>query len=449
MGEKISFREKLSYAFGDMGCNFVWSTVSMFLTLYYTDSVGISAAVVGTIMLVTRLLDGVTDLVFGTILDRTHTKWGKARPWILWSMPMMAIGLILTFHVPSAFSETGKIVYASVTYIFVAAFAYTASNLSYNALLSLMTANQEERTSTSTIRFICTFATAIVLSSVTMPLVNTIGWSGTSILYAVLSAICFLITFSGSKERYQEEKKEEKKEQVSVIDGFRLLFKNKYFIPITLLFVAVYTASGLSGGIGIYYAREIIGNENAFGLINMANMIPIVIGLPLFPVLAKRFGKWKCMMAGTLMQIVGILLVLTQPESLTMLLIGQVIRGLGMAPNTAGLFALVADGVFYGEWKNGVRQDGLFNSVTSFGMKVGTGLGSAIVGWGLAIGNYNAQLAAQTEETLMAIKVLYLVLPLIIMAAGLVFLGFSNIDKIYPTMEKELAERAQKGQAGK
>lgn len=444
MGEKLSFKEKLAFGLGDSGCNFVWSTVSMFLTLYYTDSVGISAAVVGTIMLVTRLLDGVTDLGFGTILDRTHTKWGKARPWILWSMPMMAIGLILTFNVPASFGDTAKIVYATITYIFVAAFAYTACNLSYNALLSLMTSNQQERTSASTIRFICTFVTAIVLSSVTMPLVNSIGWGMTSVLYAALSCVCFTITFKGTKERYEEPKKEDNVEKTSVLDGFKMLFKNKYFISITLLFTAFYTMNGAVSGAGIYYAKDIIGNENVFGLITMSNMLPMLLGLPLFPVLAKKFGKWKCMMAGLCMQLVGIGILFVNPENLTFLLVSQVIRGLGMAPNTAGLFALVADGVIYGEWKNGVRQDGLFNSATSFGMKVGTGLGSAAVGWGLALGHYDGALAVQTAETLGAIKFIYLGIPLITSVLCLIFLGMSNIDKIYPQMEKDLAARSGK-----
>lgn len=125
------------------------------------------------------------------------------------------------------------------------------------------------------------------------------------------------------------------------------------------------------------------------------------------------------------------------------MIISQVIRGLGMAPNTAGLFALVSDGIFYGEWKNGVRQDGLFNSATSFGMKVGTGLGSAMVGWGLELSNYNGQLAVQGSETLAVIKVLYIIVPMIILFLSIIFLGFSNIDKIYPKIEKDLAARKE------
>lgn len=440
MGNKLAVKEKIAYAFGDMGCNFVWTTVSMFLTLYYTDSVGISAGVVGTIMLVTRLLDGVTDLGFGTILDRTHTKWGKARPWILWSAPMMGIGLILLYNVPAFLGDTGKIVYIVITYVFVAAFAYTASNLSYNALLSLMTDSQQERTSASTIRFICTFMTAIILSSITMPLVSKVGWKVTSVIYAVISMVFFMITFCGTKERYVEPVKKKEEKEMPVLDGFKILFKNRYFVSITLLFVSVYMGNGITSGIGIYYAKDVLNNANVFGIMNMANMLPIVIGLLLFPVLAKKFGKWKCMIAGSCIMFFGSALMLMAPANPTIIIVGQIVKGLGMAPNSAGLFALVSDGVIYGEWKNGVRQDGLFNSATSFGMKVGTGLGSAIVGWGLELSRYNGQAVVQGAQTLTAIKILFIAAPMIITLLSVVCLWFSNIDKIYPQIEKDLSE---------
>ena len=198
----ISLKERVSYAIGDVGCNFVWSTVASFLTLYYTDSVGIAAAVVGTLMLVTRLLDGLTDLGFGLILDRTKTKMGKARPWILWSTPMMALGLIALFSVPESLGENGKIAYAFLTYIFVAAVAYTASNLSYNTLLALMTDDQPSKISANSLRFIFTSLFVIVLAYCVPPLVEKVGWSMMSVIFAILATICFLITFFGVNSSY-------------------------------------------------------------------------------------------------------------------------------------------------------------------------------------------------------------------------------------------------------
>ena len=192
---KVPFRGRFAYAMGDGGCNFVWTTVGSFLTYYYTDSVGISAALVGTLMLITRLIDAFTDLGMGTILDHTKTRWGKARPWILWSTPMMAIGLIALFSVPGTLGEGGKAAYAIITYIFVACFAYTASNLSYNTLLALMTDDVASRVSANSIRFICTAFLTILLSYTTRPLAERFSWTGMAMIYAVAATVCFLITF--------------------------------------------------------------------------------------------------------------------------------------------------------------------------------------------------------------------------------------------------------------
>ena len=153
MENKPSLWEKLAFAVGDGGCNFVWTTIGSFLTLYYTDSVGISAAVIGTIMLLTRLLDGVTDLGRGALIDRTRTRWGKARPWVLWSAVPMGLGLVLLFNVPASLGSSGKIAYAAITYTLVAAVIYTACNLSYNTRLSLTAPNPKDRVLMSSLRF--------------------------------------------------------------------------------------------------------------------------------------------------------------------------------------------------------------------------------------------------------------------------------------------------------
>ncbi len=444
MKEKIKMKEKLAYALGDVGCNFVWTTVSMFLTLYYTNNVGIAAGVVGTIMLFTRLFDGVTDLIFGSILDRTHTKMGKARPWILRSVPMMAIGLILVFNVPGGLSDNGKIIYAVITYVFVAAIAFTISNLAYNALMSLMTDDPEERASVSSVRFMAVFIVGVVLASGTMPLVNSLGWTVTSIIYAAVATACLLITVFGTKERavYQNEAGEG--EKMPVKEGFRYLFKNRYFYSIMLLFVAAYAKTGISSGIGIYFMKYVLGNENLLALFSIVSTIPMLIGFPMFPMFVRKFGKWKCLMAGVLVTIVSFLLIMLNPHNIPFVLACTVISSFGSIPLSAGLFALVGDGVVYGEWKNGVRQDGLFNSVVSFGMKVGTGLGTAMIGWGLELGRFDGTAAVQAPETIRAITFVAYGVPAICMVFALIFLMFSNIDKIYPQMEKDLAERRAK-----
>lgn len=334
MGEKVSFREKLAYGLGDGGCNFVWTTISSFLVLYYTDSVGISAAVVGTIMLITRILDGFTDLGMGVIIDRTHTKWGKARPWVLWSSVPMAVGLILLFNVPTNLGSSGKTIYAFLTYLFVTAIAYTASNLSYNTLLSLITTEQNDRTTMSSIRFICTLIAILFISFTTMNLVGKFGWGGMSVIFGIIALVLLLITFFGTKERYVPIVNKVDKEP-DFADSFKILFKNKYFIFAALLFIVNYAAMGASGGIGIYYARDVLGNAGVFGTLTLAGMFPILLGLPLFPSLAKKFGKWKCLMAGYGLQLLGLIIIIIMPTSLVAVLVGLVIKGIGSVPHTA------------------------------------------------------------------------------------------------------------------
>lgn len=439
---KVPFKEKLAYGLGDAGCNFVWTTIGSFLTLYYTDSVGISAAVVGTIMLLTRLLDGLTDLGMGAIIDRTNTKQGKARPWIFRSSFFMAIGLILVFNVPVGLSMNGKIAYAFITYVFMAAIAYTASNLAYNTLLSLVTNDQGERTSMSTIRFICTMITVIIISSITMPLVSKIGWKGISLLYGVLSLVFLLITYFGTKERYVSIK--DNKEKIGIKKSFKILFNNKYFVYTTFLFILIYATNGVSGGVAIYYVRNVLGNVDLFGLISISTIIPIIIGLFAFPKLSGKFGKWKCMVAGCIIQILGLVILISAPTNVTVVITATVIKGIGSVPNTAGLFALVADVVDYGEWKTYERIDGLTYSATSFGMKVGSGIGSALVGWILALGKYSATSEVQHASALFAMKALYAYIPLILTILTLIILLFTNIDRIYPTILKDLEARRQK-----
>lgn len=447
MKSEISFKEKLAYGIGDAGCNFVWTVVSSFLTLYYTDSVGVSAGIIGTIMLLTRLLDGLSDIGMGVIIDRTHTRWGKARPWILYSAPFMAVGLMLLFNVPSGLSNTGKIIYISVTYMLITVVIYTASNLAYSTLLSLISTKQEDRTSLSSVRFICTMVAVLIISYETMPVVGKIGWGGMSVVYGIISMILLLITFFGTKERYTEEQKQVKN-TVSIGKSFKLLFKNKYFIFAALLFVINYASAGCAMGIAVYYAKDVLGNMGIYGTLVLAGLLPVLVGLFLFPKVVNSFGKWKCLVAGYILEAIGYILIFLMPTNITVVLIALVIKAIGSVPHTAGMFALIADVVDYGEWKTGVRLDGLTYSAVSFGMKVGTGLGSAIVGWGLAIGKYDAAATVQSASALEAIKAVYSYIPLALIAVGMIILLMTNLDKIYPTIKKELEERRREKQFG-
>ena len=445
MKTKPTWKEILAFAVGDAGCNLVWTTIGSYLTLYYTDSLGLAAATIGTLMLLSRLLDGISDLVMGSIIDRTHTRWGKARPWILLSAIPMGLGLVLMFSIPQSLPYMGKLVFACVTYVLMAAVIYTACNLSYNTLLALEAPNPKDRVTMSSLRFFLTMATVLFINYNCGKFVDRFGWTGMSLIFGGIAILLLLITFFGTKERAnlaQNTAAEVKPEnKMSVKESFSHLFRNKYFWLLTIIFVLNYTILGVNNGLRIYFARNVLGNAALMGTLTLCFILPKMIGNLVYPYINKFLGKWKSMMLGYAIELAGVLVMALSPASFATAAAGLILLGIGGIPHNAGLFAMVADVIDYGEWKTGVRLDGLTNSATSFGMKVGAGLGSAITGWGLAWAAYDGKLAAQTAETIFGIKMVYTIVPAVLIVIGLVVLYFCNLDKIYPQIEEGLAKK--------
>ncbi len=444
-----SLGEKLAFAVGDGGLNFVWTTIGSFLTLYYTDSVGMAAATIGTIMLLARLADGVSDIIMGNIIDHTRTRWGKARPWLLWGAVPLAIGLVLLFHVPASLSMTGKIVYVSITYVLLAAGFYTACGLAYNTLLSQISPDPRDRVFMSSMRFFCTMSVVLFINYNTQKIIGNVGWTGMAVIYGFLAVILLLIPFIFTRERNNKnlygnaEINDTKKDNIPVKESFNLLFQNKYFWRVALLFIVNYTALGINNGLRIYYARDVLGNAALMGSLTLCFILPKLIGNLLYPYIVRFLGNWRAMLGGYVLEIVGLALMAVMPASIIYAYVGLVLLGIGGIPHNGGLFALVADVVDYGEWKTGTRLDGLTNSSTSFGTKVGSGLGSAIVGWGLGLVAYDGKLAEQTAQTVVGIKNCYTLLPIILFAIGLVVLLFTNLDKDSEQIQAELQARRE------
>lgn len=441
--EKLSWKEIISFAVGDGGCNLIWTTIGSYLTMYYTDNVGLAATTIGTMMLLTRLLDGVSDLIMGSILDRTHTRWGKARPWILWTAIPMGLGLVLMFSVPGAWGEGAKLAYATISYIIMAVVVYTACNLAYNTLLSLETPDPKQRVLMSSIRFFITMCTVLFINYNCNNFVDNFGWQGMAIIFGVIGALLLLVTFLGTKERVNPDEIAVKTEKpkTSVMESFKLLFQNKYFWLLTVVFVINYTILGVNNGLRLYYCRDVLGDKSLMGNLTLCFILPKLLGNLAYPYINKLLGKWKSMMIGYGIELVGLLIMVLTETSIATAAIGLICLGIGGIPHNAGLFAMVADVIDYGEYKTGVRLDGLTNSATSFGMKVGAGLGSALVGWGLAWAAYDGTLAAQTAATVAGIKSVFTVVPAVLIVVGLIALFFCNLDKIYPEVAAGLKQR--------
>ncbi|NLP44628.1 MAG: glycoside transporter, partial [Peptococcaceae bacterium] len=226
---KINLKERISYSIGDVGANVVWATLASFMTFFFTDVAGIGAAVVGTIFLISRFLDAFSDLGMGIIVDRTKSKYGKARPWILWVAIPYAVGGVLLFSAPDL-SMTGKIIYAFVTYNLMSTVLYTMFAQPYHTLMALMTQDQYERSILTVLRMFAGTVTAIIINNITLPLVNFFGggaggWQKTMEVYGVIAVIIFFIVFANTRERI----KPVTAKKIPVLEGLKSLFSNKYW----------------------------------------------------------------------------------------------------------------------------------------------------------------------------------------------------------------------------
>lgn len=342
----------------------------------------------------------------------------------------------------------GKQIYAYITYIFMAVFCCTVVNLAYNAMLPRISLDRDDRNVTSIIRVVFSSALTLVLNIATPVLLKMLGGSGTqsawiilSAVYAVLSFFFLMITFVFVKERIpMDQEADGTYQKIPLKDSLKCVLGNKYFYIVLGVNIITCFAVGTLG-LGVFYTRDILGNESYYGLMTLAMLLPMILAQPIVPVLVSKFGKKAvCIGAGVSITLSGALMFLN-PRSLTVYLLSAVLKGLGSAPLTGLSATLAADLVDYGEWKQGIRAEGFAFSTTSFGAKVGTGIGAAAVGWILALGQYDPELNIQTAATQQAFIVSNAA---VLIITGLVIVGlflFWDYERLYPTIQKEMAER--------
>lgn len=441
---KIGVLERVSYGLGDFGCNIIYTAMTTYLLFYYTDFAGVSAAAVGMIMLISRFLDGITDIVMGIIVDRTKTKYGKARPWIIRMAIPFAISGILLFSVPSSLGSTAKLIYVFVTYNLVSSVIYTAINVPYSSLNALMTQDPYERSVLSIYRNLLATAGTLIINSYTLSLVAYFGnnagaWTKTFIVFGVLSLVAFLINFFGTKERVKPVS--EKSTHIPAKEGIVSLFKNKYWVMITLVLLIMFINMSLTFGSTVYYAKAILGNEQLAQSINSVMNIAQITFMFLVAPFVKRLGKRNSMVLGLIIQAVGLVALVILGGGTIGIYASSIIRGVGGAFSGAVMWAMVSDTVDYGEWATGLRMEGLVNSACSFGYKVGNGLGSALLGLIISFGGYVGSAAVQTSGAMTSVHVAFWILPLILSGVIIVILHFYKLDKEFDTIISDLKER--------
>lgn len=435
--------QKWSYSIASGGGNIITTIVGSFISAYLTYSVGIGVATVSTMMLVNRVFDLFSDFLMGSLVDKTHTKYGKARPWLALSAPLTALFLILLFSVPDGMGKMGKIVYVYIMYLFINAVAFTVFFISHTALLSRLTLNGMERQKIASLEQILNQVCGLAVTTFWVPLINKIGYQGTAIVYGVAAGVLILVGFFGTKENIVdvEETKAQTEQGVPFKEAVGCLAKNKFFW-LEMAFFALLLLHNLSGGMVTYYfCNVVLGDAGYVAILSACGMVPAMAMNLVLPNLVKKFGKRKMMIAGSITVIVTSALMGLFTSVLPMVAVLYAIKGFMMGAMFSCAFALTGDVVDYGEWKFGVRSEGLVMSGVSIGQKVGLGFGPAIAGWILAIGGYDGMAKTQTASAIASINFAYTYLAAIIGVVMLLVCLAFNIDKYTAKMQEDLTKK--------
>jgi GPH family glycoside/pentoside/hexuronide:cation symporter len=442
----LTFKEKLGYGLGDTASHFVWDMVGFWLLFFYTDVYKIPAAAAGTIMLIARFWDMGVDPVIGIISDRTKTRWGKFRPYILFGAVPYAVLAILTFTTPNL-GETGKIIYAGATYVLLMT-AYAAVNLPYSSLAAVMTSDTYERAGLNTYRFICAFTGQFVVSGLALTLAKyfgngdkAAGFQYTLVMFGFLSVVFFFITFATSKERVQPSTALPS----SLKEDLKNLFKNRPWMILACVGIISFVMFAMQNAAIAYYFKYYIGKEDNVQLFNVIGTVALIVALPLSKPLAKAFGNRNVFIASSLISgICFIAIYLPSEKDLVTIYVLNILAKMAYAPAVPLLWTMIADSSDYSEWKTGRRATGLYFSAATFAQKAGWGIGAAIAGWILTVYNYVPD-AVQTATSIHGIKLLVSVIPGILYMSCAIFMFFYTIDsKTTDLMKKDLdARRAQ------
>jgi GPH family glycoside/pentoside/hexuronide:cation symporter len=459
---KLRLREKIGYGFGDAASSMFWKLFSMYLMFFYTDIFGLPAAAVGTMFLVTRIWDAAFDPFVGVLGDRTETRWGKFRPYLLWiSIPFALIG-VLTFTTP-ALGPGGKLAYAYVTYSLMM-MIYSLINVPYASLLGVMSADGRERTTLATFRFILAFAGSLVVLAAAEPLAGRFsrlggdvnlqrGWQWTAAVFAGLAMVLFWLTFAWTRERIRPVN-----EKTSLKHDLTDLLQNKPWFILLGAGVATIFFNSIRDGAAIYYFKYYLHTRDVFSLPSLkltigwsslyfvlgqaANIVGVILAKPVSDRIGKKNTFFLAMIAAT---VFSFLVYGLSPESVKMVLVLQCLISVSAGFVFPLLWSMYADAADYSEWKNGRRATGLVFSASSMSQKFGWTLGGAFAGWLLGYYGFHANVA-QNAGTETGIRMMVSVYPAIgALVSAACMLIYPLQEKFLAAIETDLAARREAG----
>ena len=443
----LKWYNKIGYGSGDIGGNVVYAFLTFFVMIYLTDSIGLNSGIIGTLMAVAKIFDGISDVIFGSLIDKTHTKMGKARPWMLWPYFGCGVCLFAIFAIPTSWGKVAQYAFFLIFYVMLNAVFYTANNIAYSALTALVTKNENERVQLGSIRFVFAFTTSTIIQAITFGLVDYFGndaaaWKIVALIYVMIGIISNTISVLSLKELPEEENNTKKEtsapaEKYSLREAVGLLIKNKYYLLILGIYLLTQLYSAFTG-VGTYYMTYVLGDANLLGKFATALNIPMIIGLLLVPtVVAKLGGMYRINYSGYLVATVARFLVIVAAymDSIPMMLAFTAVASLGMCPLQGDLNAVIASASDYTYLTTGKRIDGTMYSCTSLGVKLGGGLGTAVSGWLLAASGYiKGGAVAQPDSVITMLNVMYLWLPAIFCALVTFLLIQLNVEKANQTI---------------
>src|ERR1039458_7468450 len=441
--QKLSFAEKFGYGLGDMAANFIFQAMLALQLSYYTDTFGLSAAQAGTRFLVVGLIAAAFNPIMGVIADRTNTKWGKFRPWLLWTaLPFGIIGM-LTFTTPSL-SITGKLPCASTTYLLLR-LIYAVNNVPYASLTGVLTGDPDERTSIASYRQVFANIAGFIVQSLAIPMVvffghgnDARGYQITMGLLSVLSVIFFIVAFFASKDRIQPNPQQ----QTSLTRDLKDLFSNRPWIVLFLVTTFYFAAISMRGSVMLPFFKYLAGNEKLFSWFNGFGLASLIAGVPACSALTKRIGKRPLfILSMTLSGLFNLAVLFLPPHATVAIIVSEVLRQFAYGTSGPLIWAMMGDVADYGEWKTGRRATGTVTAAVVFALWVGLAIGGAVAGWLFSYYGYVSN-AVQTARALDGIRLtagLWSALFFFATAACLFFYPISR--KINKNISDELAGR--------
>jgi Na+/melibiose symporter-like transporter len=477
ISHKLSVREKIGFSLGDGAANFIFQTIMLLQLSFYTDAFGLTAGVATWLFLVARLWGALCDPIVGFLGDRTRSRWGKFRPWILWTAVPFGIIGFLAFTTPD-FGGTAKIIYAYATYILLMS-VYSANNVPYSALSGVITGDMVERTSLSSFRFVMVVLATLAIQGLALPMVNHFGqgdsakgYQITMGIFCAIAILFFIITFATTKERIQPPPQQKTSLKQDLTD----LVMNRPWIIMFFVFVMMFTFLAIRNSMLVYYFKYYLNIENqrsfleainkglfgllasvgflkegadiagnTFSIINIFSQIAALLGIALSKPLAARFGKRNTFLAWLFVAMVfAALVMIVKPEGVSVVCILSILFNFSWGVTMPLPWAMMADVADFSEWKNSRRATGIVFAGVVLGLKVGLAIGGALAAYILKVYGYVANVE-QTTTALKGIRFAVSIIPSIAILICVVALFFYDINKKTEyQMQDELAERRKK-----